>query len=162
MNIFMNLMMNSWTSTINREIDICGKTFKSTYYIRDHILKKHKEQRIFTCFTSPCEKSFSKLNEYISHKNKVHSQLICEICDKKFPYIREFKHHIHMVHKQYKEAENISHSNPEIYKSTICDFNLFLVFQFTLVTLILFTDEREKDANCMRWSFLLDVLCNQY
>ena len=55
------------------ECDICGKIFEA-YSYKYHILKKHKEKRIFTCTTSPCEKSFSKLKEYVLHKTKIHSQ----------------------------------------------------------------------------------------
>lgn len=92
--------------------DTCGKTFKSKYHLKYHIMLKHQEMKgNIKCKDPDCKKMF-KLDHYMQrHVKRCHSarrEFICNECGKQYAFISGLKQHMK------------SHSGTQVWKH--CSF----------------------------------------
>ena len=88
---------------------ICGKTFKTSSYLPNHINTMHKEEKVFKC--KFCEKVFghkSNLDDHVkthamSAEEEQQQRHTCDRCYKSFSSKSSMKEHVRTVHEKIKK-----------------------------------------------------------
>ncbi|VUZ42883.1 unnamed protein product [Hymenolepis diminuta] len=85
--------------------EICGKTFKQKYYLKEHISCVH-EAISFKC--SHCEKSLASKKSLNNHIARFHNSEVkpfsCEECGKLFALSIDVRKHVDWVHKGVRKS----------------------------------------------------------
>ncbi len=83
-------------------VETCGRSFKKSVHVQDHMRKDHNEERV-SCDVESCQMTFSSRKNMVCHKRNTHfprSRVLCNIdgCGKSFNQRRTMLAHRRNIH----------------------------------------------------------------
>ena len=95
----------NWGEKLNTKCKICGKTFKSVFFLKKHISVVHEGEKPPLC--PSCGKSFETKESLKRHEARIHENKKphkCSLCDGYYGDKSELRAHIQGVHGEKKHA----------------------------------------------------------